>query len=1218
MLRISLRLDTEAEREEARLARALTRLGAPIPVATAAAIVPAPATAPPPPAPAPAPTGKVVGKKGAVAAVPQGDVLLSRPTALPETSLIIPVLLHSRALDAAAAAALAAPVAVAKGPSKGGKAGAAGSSAAGAGTVLPTDPRFSTHLRQLALLSKAYARLDKRAIGAASASDIAAAFAAELRGVADRSEAAITAWIASRDLNADGAISWPEFAASFGGLFLPPGSGVTHELAKAEADGAAAAAVAALASGGAAAGGKGKPAASAKGAQAATGTPGLQSFDTDPVKLAAAMDAGVRLGAARRNVERELRVAATAAVGQISAILHASLPAGPRGAIEETPLALASLHWAPAVLDVIAGVGLLSLFMTRAALRKLLTGWTTHITAIVSAPTDERLWAFRVTHGETAADFSASTHTHLSRAASVAPDATRAADMTIAHAVATAPGMLILLRGFGFEPVFQDDPLGECATPRTPVEYRLFGSASREWMTLPETARTSIAAAAGAVARHAVLLEAPEAADPAAVVLGVATLLLGGSRGTLTSLVSALAARPPLPAFGGALGGPAPAKAAPKGKGAGAGVAANIPKTPKDAAGDGFVDALVDVTAAARWKAVFHPLELSLTGVNAAPNDVAKRRVTLSAVAGAAHVRNFGTVPVPAAAQGDALWDGAKSFAASGWREMADGALVLPVDVPLGAVASRALEIIALYPLLNAVDALRVAQIAARKAMPDLPSLAPGVKDAPPPPSRIPTSLLTAVLEPVHALSRRYSESNALRGSDRLPEGSRLNASAAAALGGGLDGEDADDEQQHSLSIAPADLSILNASALTAGPADAESSAHIKVVPAITIALPAASQPPSQPGSRSSTPGPAGERGGVLRHHPTATGAALVALGPEATNDVLARLREDGIRERAAATAREAALSGELKELRAQVRAHTIDELVPRLKAALKDATGDANASVRASVVAASMGLGMKVDTAEGAAKAATAAGGHHAAAAPPAHKPGAAAVAGKSGAKGGAAAAHGKHAPGCVTVIASPLRLSSPAFAGATTVTVRCHAGEWFPGKEVSGGAGPAGGLVGDMRVAEELAAAAAAEGKGGAQFFPRALSLGGGDWVQFGADATKGAEAVFVVRAHEGVAAGLPADEVTLELDRPLIGSHDEGTFVVRGTGDPVARAALERAQLRNFARNELLQGIIASAVAIGEASVVSRAAEAAFIHRCGERCEDLTVWTLPRFRS
>jgi hypothetical protein len=1198
VLRNSLRLDTEAEREEARLARALTRLGAPIPATAAAAIVPAPATAPPPPAPTLAPTGKAVGKKGAVAAVPQGDVLLSRPTALPETSLIVPVLLHSRALDAAAAAALAAPVAAAKGPAKGGKAGAAGAS--GAGTVLPSDLRFSTHLKQLALLSKAYARLDKRAIGAASASDIAAAFAAELRSVSDRSDAAVTAWIASRDLNADGAISWPEFAASFGGLFLPPGSGVTLELAKSEADSAAAAAVAALASHGAAAGGKGKPAAAAKGAHAATAVaPGLQSFDTDPVKLAAAMDAGVRLGAARRNVERELRVAATAAVGQISAILHASLPAGPRGAIEETPLALASLHWAPAVLDVIAGVGLLSLFTSRAALRKLLTGWTTHITAIVSAPTDERLWAFRVTHGETAADFSASTHTHLSRAASVAPDATRAADMTIAHAVATAPGMAILLRGFGFEPVFQDDALGEGVTPSTPVEYRLFGPASREWLTLPETARTSIAAAAGAVARHAVLLEAPEAADPAAVVLGVAALLLGGSRGALTSLVSALATRPPLPPFGGTLGGAsAPAKAAAKGKGAGTGVASTVPKTPKDAAGDGFVDALVDVTAAARWRAVFHPLEQSLTGVSAAPNDVAKRRVTLSAVAGAAHVRNFGSVPVPAAAQSDALWDGAKTYAASGWREMADGALVLPVDVPIGAVASRALEITALYPLLNAVDALRVAQIAARKAMPDLPSLTPGVKDAPPAPSRIPTSLLTAVLEPVHALSRRYSESNALRGSDRLPEGSsRLNASAAAALGGALDGADAsnaDDELQHSLSTAPADNSFLNASALTAAPADAESSAHIKLP--VIIAPSAASQLASQPGSRASTPGPVTERGAVLRHHTTATGAALVALGPEATNDVLARLREDGVRERAAAVAREVALSGELKELRAQVRAHTVDELVPRLKAALKDATGDANATVRASVVAASMGLGMKVDVADVGAK-----GGTAAAAATPAHKPGAAAAAGKSGAKGGASGTHGKIAHGCVGVIASPLRLSSPAFAGATTVTVRCHAGEWFPGKEVSGGAGPAGGLVGDLRAAEEAAAAAAAEGKGGVPFFPRALSLGGGDWVQFGGDASKGAEAVFVVRAHEGVAAGLPVDEVTLELDRPLAGSHDEGTFVVRGVGDPAARAALERAQLRIFAQRELLSSIIASAVAAGEASIVSRAAEAAFIHRC-----------------
>jgi len=432
--------------------------------------------------------------------------------------------------EAAAAAAAAAGSGKAGAKAKAGKsaaaAGGAGSSLGSVALVQASDTRFSCALASLALLRGAYGRLDASGSGAAGPAAVRAAFEAEARSAEERTEPFITAWIGSRDINGDGALSWPEYAASFGHLLPPPLSGVTSE-AQAQAL-LAAAGEAAVAAGGAGAS-SGAPVKGAKGAaQAAKGAKGAASGSAEdawlrgsippeqtPEALAAALAACGQLGAARSLLEREAGCAARCGLAQLSGILHASLPPGQ--ALEDTPQSLLALPWAKPVLTLLSGLGLMHLFCSRQQLRPLLLAWSSHLAALVAQPENSKLWIFSVSQP--------------SSSAAPSPSASSTSSMVLSPEVLRLPGMLLLLQGCGYEAVFAPWALrgSAGAAEDAPVAFRLCGAASLEWQALPEAQRSCTSACAHALARHAVAYEAQEAANPAAVLLGIGELLSAGS-----------------------------------------------------------------------------------------------------------------------------------------------------------------------------------------------------------------------------------------------------------------------------------------------------------------------------------------------------------------------------------------------------------------------------------------------------------------------------------------------------------------------------------------------------------------------------------------------------------------------------------------------------------------------------------------------------------------
>lgn len=1195
------------------------------------------------PAPPSSPTRKPSAGRGSKALNPdegQTDVLMLRSNAVPETSLVVPILMRAALMtDAGSASAPAGGKAAAKRPAgRGGS--SSGASAAGAG-VAATDPKFLIHMSQLRLLKQAFIRLDTRGTGVVSASDLRAAFAAEARPHQERTDEAISNWIATRDLNGDQAVSWPEFAASFAALFLAPSSGGA---AVSPAD---------------AKGGKAPPTPKPTAKSAA----GKGAADQDLAVVAA--EAAAALATARQALDAELAVLMTTAVAQLQSVMRASLPPGTP--VETTAPSLLALPWASPVLDVLSGLGLLFLFCDRYQVRGILKGFISHITAVVSEPRNAALWGFRVTmphevgtSGQSAVALSSS---RLSQdlgnggLSTIAADATRSTDNSIAWGVARLPGMQLLLRGFGFEAVHGTDT-GASSLPSAavagaagasasgamanigkrggvPLEYRLGGTTSTAWSSLPDAYVSTISACAQVIARHATVFEATEAADPVAVLMGITAVVCGSN--TLANMLRKLAIRPLQPAAGAAAAGKgakAPARR-PAGRGSAAAPAA-------PGASDPMTDSLLDPSTTSSWSTAVETLERYIANVVRSPSDMGYRRINTN---NTAFQHRLSNIPVPLPLFGYAgpstellppFWPGVKTLTAAGFRETPDGSLVLPPTASIVVLQVRQLELQAVLPMLKAAVALNKARHTAAKSIVPIPSLVgpPGVPPAPAAAggsvvsvagkkgvlSQLPSTLLSSMLDPRTATSRRYSESNVLRGGDRLAEMS-LNTTHTSHVSGGIDSF-LNSSMPLALGSADSLASGFRPSATTgsAGPGSRSNSvppplssssrrgsmqlsvsfaadavvdypqpAPASLSPAgatrVGARSPSVPTTPSRPGSAGSTKG-GKSKGGSGPSTPAPpppekqNADALVALGPAQAGDAVARILQSTEQSRVEANSKISELEKEVAELRAQVRTYQVADLVPKIKQSL-GTLGDQPA-VRTSAVGAAAGLGMRVaePPAKVGAGSPTRAG---------ASSPGRKASPSRAGSPGKAAAAGGKKALSAsekARLTSNPVVINSAILAAASTTP-----GEdtFYVQVKPSNMEGPISREIADRLDRGEL-------------FVPPQLQLKGGDWIMVGSDVK--ADLAFVCKVIPGEECERPGDQYHVILDRPLLQQHAEGDFITVQKANENDRQQFYKNEMIKFAKFDLLPEIIANAATQAEAAIRMRAAEGRFMHRTVKR--------------
>lgn len=1124
-LSLLLRRRVELEETLSKIEARLDALGAPsatdLMKTPPAATAPAPATS--------AVSGKTAeGKQkvsdAAVTPVDDGGLLMSRANTIPEASLVIPILVRAQLMTDPSLFTSA----TASGSKSGGAPGkdAKGKSVASVGTALivnATDPVYEIQLEQLRLLKQAYLRLDTRGTGCVTIADLKAAFAAEARPQKERTEEALQSWISSRDLNNDAAVSWPEFAASFAALFLAPGASPIIKSAG-EPEKAA---------------GPAKPTASIAASSSSSGGH-TESLDLNAAKKNAEMVANA-LSDARRSLQAELSVLAATSVAQLQSVLRASLPPGVWKAEDGSAASLVSLPWAGPVLEVISGIGMLHLFCDRNHARSLLSGWAAHVSAVVSEPSNSTLWVFKVTNPQEGDS--------LQGDKTLATVHQKEGDMTISWEVARLPGMHHLLRGFGFEAI--QDPKNERGG--VPLEFRLGGSVSSSWRKLPDTQRAAMSACAQIMARHAIVFEASEAADPAAAVVAVTSLICG----SVANLLKKLAASNVLTAA-------ATAKASVDPKTAKGAAAAAKPDNKKNAAAvaslgpipsDPVFDDLVNAELADKWKVGLETLYEYVSKVAAAPTDMAARRINSSNT----HFRHrLQYLPVPITAhsvEGEAVrvapitWEGTKALTAVGFRETTDGSLVLPPAASVALLQARALEVRAVLPLLRAAVALSAAKdAAARSLLP--PTLAPGTtavtsvaaQDAP----RVPTTLLSSVFDPRTASSRRFSDTSILRGGERLADfGASLNSSGVAQS-----------LNVSNTSVASATLLAANVSTNsghaqrpTTAPAHANTHTSASSTPAQVKGKPSPSPATAQPVSV------AGDK----------NAKALVALGPSQAGDAVANILEESTRAAQESKTRISELEKEVANLQSQVRVQQVAELVPKLKQSLAPLAGAGMTEVRTTALAAAAGLGLKLAVAaehseskEGDKKVTKTEEK-----APAGDKKKTAATAGKS------------KKP---TLTATPIRVSATAAEGSHEVTVQARISD----------------ITSETLTTEETARSASGE-----QFVPACLQVMAGDFVSISSES--GSTQAFVRKVLSSSECDRPPDQYRLVLDRGLVQSMPEGAaYVLKKDASPEIRAAFYRNEVIEMLQKSFISDLADSACNLAEAALRSRAAENRFAHR------------------
>jgi hypothetical protein len=1129
---LSLLLRKRIELEET-LSKIETRLDAlGTPSATDLMKTPAIAAAP---NPASAASGKTVdGKKkdaeSLAAPVDDGGVLMSRANTISEASLVIPILVRAQLMTD--------PVLTAGPIAAGNKAGGAigkdakGKATANVGsalTVSATDPVYEIQLEQLRLLKQAYLRLDTRGTGCVTIADLKAAFAAEARPQKERTQEALQLWISSRDLNNDAAVSWPEFAASFAALFLAPGA---SPIIKSSGEPEKTAAVPA------------KPTSAAAAASNSSAGTHDEGLNLNAAKKDAELVAN-KLSDARRSLQAELTVLAATSVSQLQSVLRASLPPGVWKAEDGSAASLVSLPWAGPVLDVIAGIGLIQLFCDRNHARSLLSGWAAHVAAVVSEPSNSTLWVFKVTTPQE------DDNIHADK--SLATVHQREGDMTISWEVARLPGMHHLLRGFGFEAV--QDPKNQRGG--VPLEFRLGGSISSSWKKLPDTQRATMSACAQIMARHAIVFEASEAADPAAVIVAVASLICGSVASLLKKLASSNALT--VTAASKATTDPKSSKAAavsakpdPK-KSAVVAASGPIPSDP-------IFDDLVNADLADKWKVGLETMYEYVSKVAAAPTDMSARRINSSNI----HFRQrLQYLPVPISAhsiEGEAVqvapitWEGTKTLTAVGFRETTDGSLVLPPAASVALLQARALEVRAVLPLLRAAVALSSAkEAAARSLLPPTSaqsstvSASAAVQDAP----RVPTTLLSSVFDPRTASSRRFSDTSILRGGERLADfGESLNASGIAQS-----------LNVSNTSVASATLLAANVSA-TAGQVQRPTTAPSQAI-SHSSALSTPAQVKGKPSPSPATVQPVSAAGDK-------NAKALVALGPSQAGDAVASILEESTRAAQESKTRISELEKEVANLQSQVRVQQVAELVPKLKQSLAPLAGAAMAEVRTTALAAAAGLGLKLavaaehsetkhsETKEGEKKLTKT---EEKAPAGDKKKPSAAAAKSKKPA-----------------LTATPIRVSSSAPEGGHEVTVQARISDMAP----------------ETLTAEDVARSAAGE-----QFVPVCLQLMAGDFVSISSES--GSTQAFVRKVLSSSECDRPPDQYRLVLDRGLTHSMPEGAaYVSKKDATPEMTAAFFRNEVIEMLQKSFVVDLADSACDLAEAALRSRAAENRYAHR------------------
>lgn len=703
-------------------------------------------------------------RPGAKSNEPEGDPLMSRNPMVPDNVILMPILVRGLIVpeETAATVANAPPTGIITlGATARGRRTASvarkGTKATGSGNSIVlnvADPRFSIHNAQLRLLRIAFSRMDKKNIGLVNPDEIMEAFKAEARPSHELTEEFVLTWILSRDLNVDGNVSWPEYAASFAPLFLPPtsgGAGVppTEEDPKKDKAG-------------------NRPVVPVRSKGTDKGI-----SEAELLAQANAEAAAKGLNLARKCLAAEAGVLLNTVIAQIRSVVKGSLPPGTY--LEDNVYSLLHLPWAQQVIDVVSGLGFLLLFCDRHTVRKVLVAWMAHISEMVANPSEKSLWTFRVTlpheagadaHTPAALAPSALLQNRALSLSSLASNFTRLTDMTIAMDVLQLPGMSLLLEGCGYKPVW--DPNSHLRTTfgeRTPVAYQLGGEDAGNWSTLPDDVRVALSACAQVLARHAVVFEAPEASDPAAMMLSIGMVLTEGR--LVESLIKTVTNSKTAPSKTDNKA--ATPKRAIRGRG-----------TQPEALdpGDETYDSVFDPRIASKWQLGVDLLERYATNITRAPNDQSYRRINTQTPVFMVRLGNLPAprrllllptdteVPQSGLLVGD-IWRGTRALTSVGFREMPDAILYLPRETPIAYLQARQMELQAVQPLLRSINALTKARDFAAKHLTPPPPPKPTITALQ---TRLPTTLLTTVLDPTNARTRRYEEAHVLRGSNRLAE----------------------------------------------------------------------------------------------------------------------------------------------------------------------------------------------------------------------------------------------------------------------------------------------------------------------------------------------------------------------------------------------------------------------------------------------------------------